>query len=140
MEEVLDNIVSEEVIIPTEEVQEVESIGDTAEIVAKQVSNKIDDPVVFDRGDLCLKCHVCKHEQVLQENVVGGLRFDLYTTDQHKIIFHCKACGTRMEMFYKPSAPLGTMDENLHEIDPTIVQGIINEGVTDEPVLEENKA
>ena len=90
--------------------------------VAKEISQEITDPKVFAEGDFCLSCGICGGVETLQSNIRGGLRFDMYTTDQHRLTLKCKNCGAKMDLFFKESV-----------IDTTI------KDVEYEPVLEENK-
>jgi len=61
------------------------------------------NPKVFEYADLHLKCHACGEDAVVFENVKGGLRVDLYTTDQHKLTLKCDKCGAEMELYYVES-------------------------------------
>lgn len=74
--------------------------------VASKITQEINQPTTFSMGDFTLRCFQCNNDEVLQPNIRGGLRFDMYTTDQHKITLSCKHCGAKMELFYKESAPL----------------------------------
>ena len=58
------------------------------------------NPKVFEYADLHLKCGACGEDAVVFENVKGGLRVDLYTTDQHKLTLKCDKCGAEMELYY----------------------------------------
>jgi len=78
-----------------------------------------------------LKCHVCGHEQVLQENVHGGLRIELYTTDVHKLVLACEECKSKLEMYFVETPELNIEEEN---------ESLTTNNTSDaEPVLEEDK-
>ena len=74
--------------------------------------NVIKDPVIFEYGDLYLKCHNCGKEVKLYPNVKGGLRFDLYTTDQHKLVLKCDDCGNEIELFFKDAEEPPKVEED----------------------------
>ena len=118
--------------------------------VATEIAQEIKEPVVYRAGDLCIKCFKCSAVNTLQENVNGGLRFDMYTTDQHKIILRCPTCGNKMELFYTESASVEILDEynadNITSEDVIIPEETsiedkeqLKEIFNDEPVLEESQ-
>jgi len=75
------------------------------------------NPKVFDIADMHLKCHSCGEDVTVFENVKGGLRMDLYTTDQHKLTLKCDKCGATLELYYTEAAnpPKEKEDEKENE-------------------------
>lgn len=72
---------------------------------------------VFNYGDFHLKCHNCGHDEIVAKNVKGGLRMDIYTTDQHKLIMECSECGAKLEYYFTEAAnpPKEEEDEDKDE-------------------------
>jgi len=81
----------------------------------------IDDPIVYEYADAYLTCHKCGAEFKLFENVKGGMRVDLYTTDQHKLILHCTECDNKMEIGFK-EASNPPVEENTKENDEELTK------------------
>ena len=108
----------------------VEDTGTEAVEIAKEITQEINKPTMYERGDFVMKCYKCQFEDTLQKSVAGGLRFDMYTTDQHKITLACKACGNKMELYFKESA----IDEQLTE---TVEE--ITDNKDEKSVLEDSK-
>jgi len=97
------------------------------------------NPKVFDYADMHLKCHSCGEDVVIFDNVKGGLRVDLYTTDQHKLVLACDKCGAKMEMYYteaaNPPAEAVEAQEAMKEVADAIEKAKEND--TDEEVQSE---
>ncbi len=55
---------------------------------------------VYEYADFHIKCHTCGHDEVAIANVKGGLRTELFTTDQHKFVMECKQCGAKLEYYF----------------------------------------
>jgi glutaredoxin len=55
---------------------------------------------VYKVGDLMFKCHACGHEHVMQEGITGGVRFDIYTTNKHKLSLACPQCKAVLEVYF----------------------------------------
>lgn len=116
----------------------------------------------YEFGDMYVECK-CGHEQLVAENVPGGIRFDVYTTDKHDIALMCSKCGAKLRLFFKeaanppqPKEEDGKDSESTNE--PTEVQesndkanedgGTVEQGapvaeekeVNNEPVPKTNKA
>ena len=126
----------------------VENVAEGTPEVASELTQEIKQPVVYAAGDLCIKCFKCSATNTLQENIVGGLRFDMYATDQHKIILQCPTCGNRMELFYVESAQTPEVVEEFNADNSTLDDLIpvetedyeqLVEIFNDEPVLEESQ-
>lgn len=107
--------------------------------VATEIAQEIKEPVVYRAGDLCIKCFKCSAVNTLQENVNGGLRFDMYTTDQHKIILRCPTCGNKMELFYTESKEVEILEEVTENPTTENVEIVETEEIENEPVLEESQ-
>jgi len=74
-------------------------------------SKKEETPLkVYKVGDLNFKCHSCGHTYVIEEGVQGGIRFDLYTTNKHKLAMACPQCKAVMEMFFTEGNDSGVVD------------------------------
>jgi len=72
-------------------------------------------PVHFQFGDLYLNCGHCGADYALTTNVPGGIRFDLLTTDQHDLTLMCKACDTKIKLYFKDAANPPTDEETAIE-------------------------
>lgn len=55
---------------------------------------------VYKVANLVFKCHACGHEHVVEEGVSGGVRFDLYATNKHKLALACPQCKAVLEMYF----------------------------------------
>ena len=135
-------------MITEQDVQEVEATEEVdvqAEGVAKRLSKEIANPTVFRQANLVLQCYACGHKEILHENVVGGLRFDMYTTDQHELALGCKVCGTRLKLYYEDTTPIvDTIVEDttaqVEELESaTLAEPELNITENNEPILEENQ-
>lgn len=65
---------------------------------------------VFKVGNLKFKCHCCGHEYVIEEGVQGGIRFDLYATNKHKLALACPQCKAVLEMYFEKGDDSGLVD------------------------------
>lgn len=75
----------------------------------------LENPKVYQYADFTFKCHSCGNEVTLIENVKGGLRYDLYATDQHRLKVTCNQCGNSLELFFKEAANPPIEDEETQD-------------------------
>ena len=72
--------------------------------MAKKKKETVQDeqkaPKLFENADLVLTCK-CGNKDILHTNVQGGIRVDLYTTDNHKLVLGCSKCGSKLEMAFE---------------------------------------
>lgn len=55
---------------------------------------------VYKVANLMFKCHACGHEHMVEEGINGGVRFDLYATNKHKLSLACPQCKAVLEMYF----------------------------------------
>jgi len=78
-----------------------EQVDEGADTEGEEEPKKEETPLkVFKVGDLNFKCHACGHTYVIEEGVQGGIRFDLYTTNKHKLALACPQCKAVLEMYF----------------------------------------
>ena len=65
---------------------------------------------VYDVANLKFKCHCCGNEQIIEQDVQGGIRFDLYTTNKHKLVMACSQCKAMLEMSFVKGESSGIVD------------------------------
>ena len=65
---------------------------------------------VYDIANLKFKCHCCGNEQIIEKDVQGGIRFDLYTTNKHKLVMACSQCKAMLEMSFVKGESSGIVD------------------------------
>lgn len=65
---------------------------------------------VYDIANLKFKCHCCGNEQIIEQDVQGGIRFDLYTTNKHKLVMACSQCKAMLEMSFVKGETSGIVD------------------------------
>lgn len=74
-------------------------------------SKKEETPLeVYDIANLKFKCHCCGNEQIIEQDVQGGIRFDLYTTNKHKLVMACSQCKAMLEMSFVKGESSGIVD------------------------------
>jgi len=56
---------------------------------------------VYKTANLMFKCHSCGHSYVMEEGISGGVRFDIYATNKHKLVLACPRCKAVMEMYFE---------------------------------------
>ena len=85
--------------------------NETEQEVVQEASKKEATPLeVYKVGHLKFRCHCCKHEYTIEENVQGGIRFDLYATNKHKLVLACPQCKATLEMFFEKGEDTGIVD------------------------------
>ena len=72
---------------------------------SKENSPKGEELKVFQEANLVFKCHCCGNTNTVEEGVKGGIRFDLYTTNKHKLVMACSQCKAMLEMYFEEVAP-----------------------------------
>ena len=66
-----------------------------------EVTPKMEEALeIYKVANLMFKCHSCKHEHVVEEGITGGVRFDLYATNKHKLALACPQCKAVLEMYF----------------------------------------
>lgn len=89
---------------------------------------------VFEVADFHLKCYGCGNDVVVIPNVKGGLRTDLYTTNEYKFTMECSKCGAKLEYYFTEAAnPEIEEDEKNEE-----VQDKVEEDSESQPTTEES--
>lgn len=72
---------------------------------SKESSPKGEELKVFQEANLVFKCHCCGNTNTVEKGVKGGIRFDLYTTNKHKLVMACSQCKAMLEMYFEEVAP-----------------------------------
>lgn len=62
---------------------------------------------VYKVANLVSKCYACGHEHVVEENITGGIKFELYATNKHKLALACPNCKAVIALYFtKVEEPL----------------------------------
>lgn len=126
------------------------------EAAVENKTSEIEIPLeVYKVGNLIFKCHCCKYEYTVEENVQGGIRFDLYATNKHRLSLACPQCKAVLEMYFTKGEESGIVDingnavpksvknkeyETAEEIDSNSTQEVIQYGENSDEISEEEKA
>lgn len=114
MSKTVDINTKEEVVEDVNESMYTDQDPETEPKGAKEVfKNKEEKDIpleVFKVGNLKFKCHCCGHEYVIEEGVQGGIRFDLYATNKHKLALACPQCKAVLEMYFEKGDDSGLVD------------------------------